>query len=122
MEDLNFKPIKTKDQNFRNTYSDTLKDFLFRYIYCDINIKWYILILTCFCGVGNLYCFDLPGALKSIIQLNFLDINEEDFDYKISMMYSYYALPNIIFPLIAGGLINKLGFRFMHIVFAILIS
>lgn len=125
MDNLNFIPIQThstKDNSKRNLVSEMIKQFSRFNPLAKVETKWIILVLTCLVGIGNLYCFDLPGALKSIIQLNFLHLSEDEFDLKISMMYSCYSIPNIIIPLISGGLINKYGFRKMLIVFTLLIT
>ena len=87
----------------------------------NIKTKWIILILSALSGIGNLYCFDLPGAMKAIIKESFKDVSDDEFDGYISMMYSYYSIPNIIVPLISGTFVTKYGYKKTLIVFTFLI-
>ena len=80
-------------------------------------MKWVVLICSCMTLLGNYYCFDSPGALKSLLKVQFQS-SSQNFEYFFSMLYSLYSIPNIFLPLIGGVLILKLGNRFMYILCA----
>lgn len=83
--------------------------------------KWLILLLSCFSLMGNYYCFDIPGALKSVIKQQFINDSPEHFEYFFSLLYSLYSIPNIFLPLIGGYLIIKLGNEIVYILCSLFI-
>jgi MFS family permease len=78
--------------------------------------RWIMLVLSCLFVVPNYFCFDNPASLETYI--------EEVFDktpYQYGFLYSVYAIPNCILPLIGGLLLDKLGVRVCLVVFSVLL-
>jgi MFS family permease len=73
--------------------------------------------------MGNYYCFDNPGALRTLLKKHFTQGNQKDesFEYFYSMMYSVYSLPNIVLPIVGGLLIFRFGNRIIYIYAALCI-
>ena len=54
--------------------------------------KWLILLLSCFSLMGNYYCFDIPGALKSVIKQQFINDSPEHFEYFFSFFWFFSTM------------------------------
>ena len=68
--------------------------------------KWRfpMLFLCAFITVGPYFCYDFPGSLENQIKKAF---NVNSVSYQT--LYSFYATPNIILPLLGGVLFDKIG-------------
>ncbi len=66
--------------------------------------------------LGDFYSFDTVGAI-SVKLLNRFPDNPN----LMKIMYSVYTLPNTILPLLGGLLIYKFGYRFMFLIFGLLV-
>jgi MFS family permease len=67
--------------------------------------------------MGDYYCYDIPAALKS--QLGDHMGNPTNFETSYALLYSVYAIPNIILPFCGGFLIDKWGCKFCMILFSV---
>lgn len=66
------------------------------------------------------YCLDNPSALHDALKHHFSkDFSEKRFEHYFSLMYSVYALPNIVLPFFGGLLIDRFGYRWMNMVFGL---
>ncbi|KAI8900435.1 major facilitator superfamily domain-containing protein [Globomyces pollinis-pini] len=79
-----------------------------------------LLFLTGIITSGNYYCYDIPAALNVPLQ-KWLETNYADYQTQINMLYSIYALPNIILPLIGGILMDKLDSNITLVIFSLLV-
>lgn len=71
-------------------------------------IKWLLLFLSIFGAFGFEYCFDIPSAIKDLLQRHYSEQYDEDqFEILYSLLYSIMAFPNIVLPLVLGMLIDK---------------
>jgi nitrate/nitrite transporter NarK len=68
--------------------------------------KWRfpMLFLCAFMVVGPYFCYDFPGALENKIEIIF-----EVSSIEYASLYSWYATPNVILPLLGGILFDKIG-------------
>lgn len=69
--------------------------------------RWLFLAFTCLNCVGSYFCYDNPQALQTHLL--------EDFKidtFRFNLLYSVYALPNIVLPLFGGIIVDRLGVRF----------
>lgn len=83
-------------------------------------IKWLLLFLSVFGAFGFEYCFDIPSAIKDLLQRHYSEEYDEDqFEILYSLLYSIMAFPNIILPLVLGMLIDKFGVRINFMFMAI---
>ena len=72
------------------------------------------MFFCCFLVMGNYFCYDYPASLE--IQI------EETFGIsttKYGLLYTVYAAPNLIMPLIGGVLSDKLGKRITLLVMCV---
>jgi len=75
------------------------------------------LIMMCLLGFGSYFCFDNPGALQSEIK-DAMNITTSEF----SNLYSWYAWPNVVLPIIGGFLMDSVfGIRLGTMLFAFII-
>jgi len=76
--------------------------------------RWLILIMLSFAMFGNYYVYDSISPLADLLkkQLGFTDRN-------IGLLNMVYSLPNIIFVLIGGMIIDYLGTRKSALIFSI---
>ncbi|KAI8999801.1 major facilitator superfamily domain-containing protein [Gaertneriomyces semiglobifer] len=63
--------------------------------------QWAVLIICCAVPFANYYCYDIPGALNVPLQRH-LGIPYDRYQTVLNTMYSLYALPNVLLPLIGG--------------------
>ena len=66
--------------------------------------------------LGDFYCFNTTGA----VSLKLLKKLPQDSNL-IKILYSDNKLPNIIFPILGGILIQKYGYRIMLLIFGFLV-
>ena len=78
--------------------------------------RWLILFLSCILLFGNYYAYDNPAALALPLQ-EFMNFD----DYSLSLLYSAYSLPNLIFPLITGWLVDFHDNNALLLFFSILV-
>jgi MFS family permease len=74
--------------------------------------RWVMLFLCCFLVVPNYFCYDNPASLETYIESEFGKTPTE-----YGLLYSVYAVPNCIMPLIGGILLDKIGHRIGLIIF-----
>eukprot|EP00742_Colponemidia_sp_Colp-10_P008520 GILJ01009232.1.p1 GENE.GILJ01009232.1~~GILJ01009232.1.p1 ORF type:complete len:436 (-),score=60.05 GILJ01009232.1:46-1353(-) len=61
---------------------------------------------------------DNPAALKEPLKEYFGDrYTTDEYEFLYNLLYTLYALPNVILPLVGGFLIDKIGVRKMLLVF-----
>eukprot|EP00276_Gloeochaete_wittrockiana_P001305 CAMPEP_0184670198 /NCGR_PEP_ID=MMETSP0308-20130426/81155_1 /TAXON_ID=38269 /ORGANISM="Gloeochaete witrockiana, Strain SAG 46.84" /LENGTH=524 /DNA_ID=CAMNT_0027116849 /DNA_START=121 /DNA_END=1696 /DNA_ORIENTATION=+ len=65
-----------------------------------------VLLLTFLPLVANYFAYDCVAALSSYIKSDF-NLNNKEF----GLLYTVYEIPNIVMPIIAGVLIDKIGLR-----------
>ena len=70
-------------------------------------LRWPVLLLSCIMLLGSYYCFDIPSALKSQIYDYMGD--EADYETEFALMYTLYAVPNVILPLFGGLFVDAFG-------------
>jgi hypothetical protein len=68
------------------------------------SLRWVMLILCCLFVVGNYFCYDNPAALETYIEQH-LDVTPS----KYGLLYTVYAIPNTILPLVGGLFLDKIG-------------
>ena len=72
-----------------------------------------MLIFCCLLAFGPYFCYDTPAALENEIESLF-QISTTQYGY----LYSVYAFPNLVLPLVGGVLYDKLGARKSMILFS----
>ena len=82
-------------------------------------IRWLVLALSCWIMFGNYYAFDNPSALNRHLH-GWLGSEEEDFEYRLSLLYSVYSIPNIILPLGVGKWLDYFGNDWVLVVLSLL--
>tara|TARA_B110000285_G_C14680308_1_gene404359 strand:+ start:169 stop:528 length:360 start_codon:yes stop_codon:yes gene_type:complete len=75
-------------------------------------MRWLMLILCCVFVVANYFCYDNPAAIETYIEKN-LDVTSQQY----GLLYTVYAIPNTILPLIGGLLLDRVGQRMALIMF-----
>ena len=71
-----------------------------------------MLMLCCVFVVSNYFCYDNPAAIETYIESN-LNVSSQEY----GLLYTIYAIPNTILPLIGGLLLDKVGQRAALILF-----
>ena len=72
------------------------------------HLKWLFFIFWTLFSFGSNYAFDNPSALKDLIFAeNNHAINRQQYEVLFSGFYTFYSIPNIIFPLLNGLFIGK---------------
>jgi len=79
------------------------------------NLRWLILLLSCFIMFGNYYAYDNPSALNRQLGLWMADGNDAVFEYKLSLLYTVYSAPNVILPFFIGKALDRLSSRYFLI-------
>lgn len=74
-------------------------------------------IVVCMMMMADFYCYDIPAALKS--QLSDHMNNPSNFETSYALLYSVYAVPNILLPFCGGYLIDRWGCRTCIIIFSV---
>jgi MFS family permease len=70
------------------------------------------MMFCCFFVMGNYFCYDYPASLELQIEDKF-NVSTT----KYGLLYTGYAAPNLIMPLIGGVLSDKLGKRITLLIF-----
>ncbi|KAI8621028.1 major facilitator superfamily domain-containing protein [Chytriomyces sp. MP71] len=81
---------------------------------------WLLLALASVLMAGNYYCYDMPASMGRTLQ-DWLESEDEIFQWQLNSLYSASSLPNIIFPLIGGLLVDKLGPATILLSFSVLV-
>lgn len=80
-------------------------------------LRYVALLIACLVVFGCEYCFDTPSALQSAIKENYsLNHPEKMGEAEFNLLYSLYAFPNVIIPIIGGMMIDKIGARIVLII------
>ena len=82
----------------------------------DRPVRWVVLCFTCLFITSRYYNFDVPQGMQKPLQD---DLNLSPLQY--NLLYTGYAVPNIIWPLFAGQVIDKIGCRLSILIFVSLI-
>jgi len=69
-------------------------------------LRWAMLVLCMFYVISVNFCIDYPASLEQEIEDGF-NISQG----KYGLLYSYFALPNAIMPIVGGIFFDKLGIR-----------
>lgn len=70
--------------------------------------KWIFFFFWTFISFGSNYAFDNPSALKDIMYYdNQANMTRSQYEMIFSGFYTFYSIPNIIFPLLNGIFIDK---------------
>jgi MFS family permease len=80
--------------------------------------KWSILMLTCATAFGSYYSFETPSVLHNAMFKHYGFTNDTEFELYFSLIYSLYALPNTVIPLVGGLLADKFGNKKIMLLFA----
>ena len=78
--------------------------------------RWLMLILCCVFVIGNYFCYDNPAAVESQLE-KVLKISTSEY----GLLYTVYAIPNCILPLIGGVILDKIGIRNGLLIFTIIL-
>jgi MFS family permease len=81
--------------------------------------RWIILLLNCCVLLGPYAAYDNPGATESALRTHMQDKGlspESTFDTSYSLLYSVYAIPNTVLPIIGGLLTDRVSPTAMLIV------
>lgn len=78
----------------------------------DRPVRWAILFFTCFFIVSRYYNFDVPQGIQKALQAE-LELTPIQYN----LLYTVYAVPNIVWPLFAGATIDKIGCRLSVLIF-----
>ncbi|KAK9760556.1 hypothetical protein K7432_015294, partial [Basidiobolus ranarum] len=81
--------------------------------------SWLILFLACSFMLGQYFCYEIPGVLSSQLREH-LNANPETWQYQVSVLFMVTSLPNVIFPIFGGILLDKYGSSVALILFSIL--
>ena len=74
--------------------------------------RWFILSLCSVIILGSYFAYDVPAALS--LQLHeYLEEENESFQYYLQLLYSLYSIPNLVLPFFGGYFIDKLGNRWI---------
>ncbi|KAI8608055.1 major facilitator superfamily domain-containing protein [Chytriomyces sp. MP71] len=71
-------------------------------------VHWGILCLANCVLVGNYYNADMPAALGTTLQ-SWLGLSDDQFQWQLNALYLSTSLPNLIFPVLSGILIDRFG-------------
>jgi MFS family permease len=77
--------------------------------------RWCAMFLIFLYQISQLYNYDTPSLIQTKLMNEFKVSNS-----KYSLMYTMYSLPNLVFPLFGGCLMDKFGSDVMLIVSSIL--
>ena len=88
------------------------------------SLRWPILILACFMFLGSYYSFDIPSSLKKKLEDYLSNSNTYGMLYEtnFSLLYTLYAIPNVILPLFGGFLVDYFGIRSSLLCFTLIIT
>eukprot|EP00408_Alexandrium_pacificum_P000211 CAMPEP_0171155298 /NCGR_PEP_ID=MMETSP0790-20130122/820_1 /TAXON_ID=2925 /ORGANISM="Alexandrium catenella, Strain OF101" /LENGTH=453 /DNA_ID=CAMNT_0011619497 /DNA_START=32 /DNA_END=1394 /DNA_ORIENTATION=- len=84
--------------------------------------RWAVLLLTCAGLFGQFYAYDNPSALNEQLKVQMINakaVEESQYSYYFSLLYSVYSFPNIGLPLIMGISVDRCGARVLLCVLAV---
>ncbi|EEQ98025.1 transport protein, putative [Perkinsus marinus ATCC 50983] len=88
-------------------------------------LRWAVLIVACLALSGQYYAYDIPSAINDQLQARFTGggsgMTVEEYTYYFNLLYTVYALPNMVTPLILGVSIEWIGMRSMLLLLAVLL-
>ena len=79
--------------------------------------RWFLLLLLSMTTFGSLFAYDTVRVLQSSLT-QALNIEKSDWDF----LNDIAVIPNMIFPLISGFIIDKFGIRPTFLVFSVLVA
>jgi MFS family permease len=83
-----------------------------------IVLRYVVLLCASIFMISNYYCFDNPSALHDLLKDWFAGtMSSADFERNYNLMFTVYAVPNIILPFFGGYLVDRYGYSSMNIVF-----
>ncbi|KAF4750326.1 hypothetical protein FOZ63_027653 [Perkinsus olseni] len=90
-----------------------------------VNLRWVVLALACLALSGQYYAYDIPSAINDQMKARFMGegsrMTEEEYTYYFNLLYTVYALPNMITPLVLGVSMEWIGIRSMLLLLALLL-
>lgn len=76
----------------------------------EYKYKIIILIAAIFVLAGPYFSYDNPSPLKDLLYAKFSDkYTAQQFETAYSLLYSVYAIPNLVLSSLVGWLVGKLG-------------
>jgi MFS family permease len=86
-------------------------------------IRWVVLFLSCWIMFGNYYAFDNPSALNRPLRGILAPVGEDElFQYRLSLLYSLYSVPNVVLPFFVGRWLDRLGSRAILLLLSFLVA
>lgn len=86
-------------------------------------VRWVVLFLSCWIMFGNYYAFDNPSALNRPLRGWLAPIQDEElFQYRLSLLYSLYSIPNVLLPFWVGRWLDRLGSRPILLLLSFLVT
>ncbi|KAF4759415.1 hypothetical protein FOZ63_033187, partial [Perkinsus olseni] len=90
-----------------------------------VNLRWLVLALACLALSGQYYAYDIPSAINDQMKARFMGegsrMTEEEYTYYFNLLYTVYALPNMVTPLVLGVSMEWIGIRSMLLLLALLL-
>ncbi len=71
-------------------------------------LRWTVLVLSCVMMLGSYYCFDIPSAIKTQIG-DYMGTPADQYEEYFALMYTLYAVPNVILPFFGGYFVDRFG-------------
>ncbi|RKO96534.1 hypothetical protein CAUPRSCDRAFT_8016, partial [Caulochytrium protostelioides] len=69
---------------------------------------WIMLVFGCLLMWGQYWCNEIPASTDSALQER-LSVPSDTWTFYASLLYSLYAIPNIVAPFIGGLLVDNIG-------------
>jgi MFS family permease len=93
----------------------------------QLRSRWPALVLICLLMIGNFYIYDNPAALKSYLGDRFDSAGlpgfpGTDWEDVYGLLYSVYALPNVVLPFFGGAIVDRVGTRRSLVVLGVAIT
>lgn len=89
----------------------------------ESKIRWLVLFLSCWIMFGNYYAFDNPSALNRSLRGYLAPSGQEEiFQYRLSLLYSLYSVPNVVLPFFVGRWLDRLGSRPILLLLSFLVA
>lgn len=77
-------------------------------------LRFIMLLLACTFVISNYFCYDNPAAVQE-------GLEDEFTAFEYSLLYVFYAVPNVFLPLTSGIILDKLGHRNGLIIFTVIL-
>ena len=93
----------------------------------QLRSRWPALVLICLLMIGNFYIYDNPAALKNYLGDRFNTAGlpgfpGTDWEDVYGLLYSVYALPNVVLPFFGGAIVDRVGTRRSLVVLGVAIT